>query len=294
MSLPSGSAPGPAPDHHRAAPVDGARTFPFTVIDQAVHLLDTPSEPWGVHLELGVAGRLDPTLQRVAVDGAMAAHPMARARRLPARRTDRSWMWEIAPAADIDPVRVVDCPDDTTLTEARAALYSRQVPIVEAPPFRVVLARRPDGDRMLLATNHAAIDGLGSVRLAQSIANHYAGRPDPATAVDVTEARDVARHTATRDSTERALRYRMLAGMAADLVRRPATIVPEGATRRPGYGFHLTVLSAERTSRVIDHPGHTVNELLLAALTQAVAGWNREHGKAPGRIGLLVPVNLRP
>lgn len=51
--------------------------FPFTVIDQAVHLLDTPAEPWGIQLELGVGGHLDEDRLRSAVAMACAGHPMA-------------------------------------------------------------------------------------------------------------------------------------------------------------------------------------------------------------------------
>ncbi len=101
--------------------------LPFTVIDQAVHLLDTPAEPWGIQLELGLGGHLDEERLRTAVGLACAAHPMARARQLPARRSERTWTWDIAPSLDLDPVRVVTCMDEAALTTVRNDLYSRQV-----------------------------------------------------------------------------------------------------------------------------------------------------------------------
>ena len=54
-------------------------------------------------------------------------------------------------------------------------------------------------------------------------------------------------------------------------------------------------LSAAKTEALIrlQHPG-TVNDVLLAALHLAIAGWNEEHGERCGRIGVLVPANLRP
>lgn len=69
---------------------------PFTVIDQAVHVLDTAAEPWGIELELTVA-RLDDDRLREAVWSALARHPLTMARQLPARRTDRTWTWQIRP-----------------------------------------------------------------------------------------------------------------------------------------------------------------------------------------------------
>lgn len=290
------------PGHTPAAAVDplippcgaGRQIFPFTVIDQAVHLLETRAEPWGIQLELGLTGHLDETGLRVAVGAALAAHPMARARQLPNRRTDRAWSWEVAPAPEVDPLRVVDRCDHDTLTAVRNELYSRPVPLVEAPPFRLVLVRRSDGDVLLLNANHAAFDGFGCVRLLQSIARAYTGRPDPATAVGLAEARDVQWYTATRDLAERARRFRMLAGMAADLIRRPARLAADGGRTEPGYGFHTVALSRGETERLTRHEWSSVNELLLAALTLAIAGWNTDHGTRTGRVGILVPVNLRP
>jgi len=271
----------------------GARRLPFTVIDQAVHLLDTPAEPWGIQLEAGLEGHLDEDRLRAAVRSAVGPHLMARARQLPARRTDRTWSWEIAPDLDLDPVRVVTCPDDAALATARNELYSRQVPLVEAPPFRLVLARRPDGDTLLLNANHAAFDGFGCLRLLQAVARRYAGGPDPETAVGLDEARDVERHLASPDGAARANRLRLLASKLTDLVRRPSRLAPDGGKVGPGYGLHAVALTEEQSRCLVDSDA-TVNDLLVAALTNAVAGWNEEHGQPAGRISILVPVNLRP
>lgn len=267
--------------------------MPFTVIDQAVHLLDTPAEPWGIQMELGLAGHLDEEHLRAAVQSASGAHDMARARQLPARRSDRTWWWEIAPDLDLDPVRVVTCLDDAALATVRNDLYSRGVPLVEAPPFRLVLVRRSEGDTLLLNANHAAFDGFGCLRLLQSIARRYAGRPDPATTVGLDEARDVEHHLAAPDGRARAHRMRMLASKVTDLGRRPSRIESEGGEDEPGYGIHVLVLGKEDSARLAQSNA-TVNDLLVAALNVAIAGWNDDHGVSAGRISLLVPVNLRP
>ena len=270
-----------------------AYRLPFTVIDQAVHLLDTPAEPWTIEMEIGVPGHLDEERLRTAVQLAAGSHPMARVRQLPACRTDTTWWWEVAPDLDLDPVRVVTCLDDSALASLRSEVYSRRVPLVEAPPFRIVLARCPDGDRLLLCANHTAFDGFGCLRLLQSVARHYAGRPEREAAVSLDEARDIEHHLAAPDSVAKVNRLRMLASKAADLARRPSRVAPEGGEGGPGYGLHHVALSEEETA-LLSAGDATVNDVLVAALTSAIAGWNDEHGQPARRISLLVPVNLRP
>lgn len=167
---------------------------------------------------------------------------MARARQLPARRSERTWTWEIAPSLDLDPVRVVTCIDEAALTTVRNELYSRQVPLVEAPPFRLVLARRPAGDILLLNANHAGFDGFGCVRLQQSVALHYTASPDPGPPVPLDTAREVERHLAAPDREARARRLRMLLGKGTDLARRPDRVGPDGGRVGPGYRPHVCAI----------------------------------------------------
>lgn len=263
--------------------------LPFTALDEAVHHLDTPAEPWSIQLEVRVGGALDADRLHRAVAEAMARHPMARARQLPARRSEREYRWDIRPEPDVDPFRVVDCPDDERLAEARADLYSLSVPLAEAPPLRVRLARSPGGDLVMLNTNHAAFDGFGAVRVLHSVARAYTGADDPPPPVDLAEARDLERHLAAPDPGTRSSRWRALADKAGDLADAPARLAPDGGSDRAGYGFHHVAVPE------VDHAGPgTVNDLLLAALNLAVEGWNADHGAPCGRISILMPVNLRP
>lgn len=265
--------------------------LPFTVIDQAVQLLDTPAEPWGIQFEIGFYGgrRVDEAQFRSAVGEALYRHPMSRARRMPARQTDKTWTWEVPARPDLDPVRVVDLPLDT----AREDLYGRQVPLVESPPLRISVVRRPDGDSVLLNANHAALDGFGCLRFLQSVASAYAGRTDPGPPVPLEEARDVRRLLAAPDRATRARRWRMLAEKASDLVVRTSRLAVGGGRDRPGYGFVSLALTAEETA-ALSVGDATVNDVLLAGLNLAIARWNGEHGAPARRIGVLVPVNLRP
>jgi NRPS condensation-like uncharacterized protein len=263
--------------------------LPFTALDEAVHHLDTPHEPWSIQLEVRVDGALDADRLRRAVAEGIARHPMARTRRLPARRSDRGYSWEVRPEPDVDPFRVVECPDDDRLAQARADLYSVPVPVVEAPPLRVRLARSPGGDVVMVNANHAAFDGFGAVRVLQSVARAYTGEDDPPPPVDLSEARDLARHLAAPDTATRVGRWRALVDKARDLASPPARLAPDGGRDRPGYGFHHVTVPR------VDHSGPgTVNDLLLAALNLAVEGWNTERGVPCERISVLMPVNLRP
>lgn len=282
----------------RTGPVsalDPLPILPFNAVDEAVRLLDSPSEPWSIQLELRVSGRLDERRLRAALGTALARHPMTRARQLPAGARDRQYRWEITPEPDLDPLRVVECPDDDALAMARARLYSLRVPLAESPPLRVRLARHPAGDLVLLAVNHAAFDGFGCLRVLRSTARAYAGVADPLPDVELAAARQVRSQLATDDLRTRAARLAGLAGKLRDLALAPARIVPEQGGDRPGYGVHHTSLSPEQTAALSTavHTG-TVNDLLVAALHQAIAGWNAEHGAAAGRISVILPMNVRP
>ena len=288
------TAPAPGTTAAPPAPTDTDH-LPFTVVDEAIVHLDTPTEPWSIEVELRVAGRLDEGRLRWALGQAMARHPMARARRLPARPGDRTYAWEITPVADLDPFQAVDCPDDERLGRVRDRLQSLSVPLAESPPFRLRLAHHPDGDVLVMNANHAAFDGFGCVRLLQSVARTYTGEPDPLPDVDLSDARDVERHLGTEDERAKAERLRAIAEKVTDLVRTPARIAPDGGDDESGYRIVHRSLSSDGTKQLADAdvPG-SVNDVLMAALHLAVDAWNHDHGASAGRIGVLMPVNLRP
>ena len=267
---------------------------PFSVVDEAVLLLDAEAAPWSIQLEARVAGRLDEHRLRSAVAEALRRHPMARARKVASRRSEHLNYWEIPDEPDWDPLRVVECPDDEALSAVRAELYSLAVPLAESPPLRVRLVRHPGGDLVMLSVHHAATDGFGCLRVMRSIARTYANAADPLPEIDFLAARDL-RASLAADLSIRARRRLVLVDKLRDLVAPPARLAPDQPTARPGYGFHHVSLSAEQTQALLalEHPG-TLNDVLVAALHLAVARWNAQHHRACRRIGVLVPVNLRP
>jgi NRPS condensation-like uncharacterized protein len=77
---------------------------------------------------------------------------------------------------------------------------------------------------------------------------------------------------------------------------RSAHLIPSGGEDRPGYELRHLVLDTAQTAALATkaEAGTTVNDLLLAGLHLALDSWNCEHGGAPGRLSVPMPVNLRP
>lgn len=279
----------------QSAEQEDGRRARFNVIDEAVHLLDTAAAPWSIQLEVRVAGTLDETRLRAAFTEALSRYPMARARKAPTRPSSNRFEWEIPPKVDVDPLRVIECPNDAALEAARADLQSLRVPLDESPPLRGWLARNPGGDVLMLNFNHAATDGVGAVRVLQSISRAYGGMHDPLPVCDTLGDGRLPLRLAKADTSTRLRRLLALAERLRDLVAPPARLASDQATDEPGYGIHQVRLKAEETQALIamDHPG-TVNDVLVAALHCAVDAWNTQHGTACRRVSVLVPANLRP
>ena len=75
------------------------KTAPLNVLDELYLKLDRKDEPWSVHLEIRVEGRIGAARLKDAVRRAALVHPMARARLAQARATDVRYRWEPARVA---------------------------------------------------------------------------------------------------------------------------------------------------------------------------------------------------
>lgn len=256
--------------------------LPLTVTEQLCHQLDEPGEPWDVHVEAAVEGRLDPGRLRAAVAAALVAHPMAGARLAGAGRARG---WELPAVPDPDCVLVEAAGDERAVRRARDRFLSEPVSVVGPPTLRVLLLSAPAGDIVVLHLAHAVADGVAALTLLASIATAYAGRalpPDP-------DRRPVPARLTLRAGTARDLLVR-----AAHAARGPVHLAGEGGAPGPGWAtasrrLDLAALrAAARTSR-----GATVNDVLVAALHLAVDGWQHEHGRPAGLVSVMVPVDLR-
>lgn len=270
---------------HARAPRAG---LDFNIIDDAIHHLDTEDEPWTVFMEVRVSGAIDEAKLRDAVRVAMGRHAMARAYQKRWRPWQTVYEWGVVEEVAVDPVRVTDAERD-----AGARFLSTRVPLDAAPPFRIQLARAPDGDRILLCFNHAASDGVGTLRFLTSIARAYSGRPDEVDPVEDLAMRDLAKNTEPRTWMERWRRLTMLRRALLDaVIAPPARIATARAGGAPGFGCVRRVISSDV---VASKPsGATVNDLLLGALHVAIQRWNAAHALETARIGTMMPVNVRP
>jgi NRPS condensation-like uncharacterized protein len=121
----------------------------------------------------------------------------------------------------------------------------------------------------------------------------YAAVPDGLPDVDPLGVRDLG---ALVGGDGLPARVRRLVAFLGHARKVRARVAPEGATDRPGFGFHAVRLLPGETAALVARrdAGATVNDLLLAALHLAIARWNDEHGVSCGRIAVMTPVNLRP
>jgi NRPS condensation-like uncharacterized protein len=272
-------------------------TAELNILDELYMHLDRPDEPFSVHFEVGVEGRVDEDRLADAVRVAADLHPLARARLADWRGTDVRYRWEIDDALETVPLEVVDCSTDEELADAREKLLAFSPPLDRAPPFALTLAHHPDGDAILLNLHHGAGDGIGVLRLMASILRAYASEEDPAAPVDPLEVRDIGRLVGAGSIAERLKRGRALVEHVSRFATSPTRIAPAGGTSEiPAYGFELLRLDeAALDSVMAKRTGEaTANDVLLAALGVAIRRWNEGHDADVDRMALMMPVNLRP
>jgi NRPS condensation-like uncharacterized protein len=272
------------------------QTAPLNVLDELYLNLDRKDEPWSVHVEIRVEGRIEATRFEAAVRSAALAHPIARARLAHARPTDVRRRWEIVDELASVDLEEIECASPADLTHGRERLLSR-IPDLDHPgPFSLLLAHDRRGDAVIMNLHHAAGDGLSALRLMGSIARAYSCEEDPLPAVDALEVRDLNALVGAGSLMERITRGRRAMEYLARGLTTPTRIAPQGHGDRPGYGFELLSFEPDELAALLAlRTGEaTVNDVLLAGLAVAVQRWNEQHGARRGTVYLMMPVNLRP
>jgi NRPS condensation-like uncharacterized protein len=229
-------------------------------LDEAILHLDSPAEPWSVHLEVRYRKALDERRLGEAVKTALDRHPAARAKLATSPRRP-CYEWVASPSPDVDPYDVVHCDGDDELAAAREELLSRPLPLDVSPPLRIRLLRHLDADVVVLNLHHAAGDGMAALVFLQSVARAYAGRPEAVVALP----RDPRGPEVTRLSRPQ---LRAVAAEVFEAVLPSARIASDGEREAPGYACHLLALDADRTQALRERSrsdGATVNDLLMAA-----------------------------
>jgi hypothetical protein len=235
-------------------------------------LLDPRTSAWSLQLEARVAGSLDEQRLRAAVGAVIGP-----------RATQRECL------------QVIDCEDDGDLHAARARLHHIGVPITAFPPLRAYLARHPAGDVLMLNLNHAATDGFGAMRVLSRIARAYADRGKPEAPLDFLACHDLPVRPAAALQSPVTRTGKAATARLRDLLAPHAPLTADEPADAPGYGFLHVGLTPEQTQYVSGVGREREHgNILLAALHLAIGDWNREHGRPGRRIGVLVPVNLRP
>lgn len=256
--------------------------LPFTAADETADLLERPGEPNLILLELALGAHLDPGRLRAAVHAALAAHPMARARRAadgPWRRHSR---WEIPGRLDHDPLTVA-APAALPRDERRT-LMDTPVPLGASPLLRMRLVPGYEGDRLLVVAHHALFDAVSCLGFTAFVGRRYSGETDPPPALDPAAAR-----------TPRPVPPEPAAGSRR--FTRPVRVARAGTAARDGYGCVLHALTAAETAALAGSArrrGVTVNDMLITALALAVTRWNTAHHRPAGPVRITMPINTRP
>jgi NRPS condensation-like uncharacterized protein len=262
--------------------------FPMTIAEEMFFIFDPPSAPATVQFEFRVSGAIIETRLRDALASAIATHPLARARIVAPRFLLRPPLWEVGDAGETDVLHSMDCSTDREVDSIRDDFYSQPIDLRRSPLLRGLLVHRPGGDSLMLSVHHAMTDGIGALRLVNSVARFYAGQPDPSPAIDALAVRDVRAHFGATGQHQRS--PISVRGRVAGLARNTTTPAS-------GYGVCHGLLTADQC-RQLDPTRYgesvTLNDLLLAALHLSVAEWNTSRGRPSECIALLAPVNLRP
>lgn len=269
-------------------------TTPVTILDGSFIDSDSARQPLSVHMEIRTSGRIEVDRMRSAILSAVQLHPMARARLGP--RKAKILSWEITPGLEFDPLTIVAAETPEELQRAREQLISMRVPLEGSPPFRVYLVPYPGGDYFILNVNHAAADGIGTVRLMQSILRAYAGEADDGGSIDPITARDANTILGLDDEELRKERRKNLMEELGQFIGKLAPIEPAGASDRAGYGLYYLHLGPEERARLQPkrHVDGSLNDLLVAAMHLSIERWNAGHDGKIGNYRVMIPVNLRP
>jgi NRPS condensation-like uncharacterized protein len=161
----------------------------------------------------------------------------------------------------------------------------------------MLLVHDPDGDVVMLGANHTGCDGIGALRLLQSVGRAYAGVPDPTPGIDPADAHRLA----VPDGGGRGLGDRVDGAklglrQVAQSRSRLAKVAANDGTPGPGYRIHTMAVPVAPVVRspLRHRVGATVNDVLLAAVHRAIDRWNRGLGRGVGRVAIGMPVNARP
>lgn len=267
--------------------------LPLSLAEELFLGLDGPGEPGTMHVEIRVAGSLDPGRLETAARTAAGRHPMTRVALASRRRLLRPPLWSSTAPPTADLVRTRDCEDDRAMNSIRAEFYSTEIDPSTAPLLRLLLVSRPGGDSLLLRVHHAVMDGLGMARFLQSVGRAYADQPDPMPGVDPIATRDLAAAFGDRYPKSPKGKAFRRTGKRKRAQLQPQTAQPAGT----GFGFLTMSLPRDWPTPELSHRdlrGTRGDYLMLAALHRAVGRWNAQRSRQTDLISTILPMSVRP
>lgn len=271
---------------------------PFNRGDTLIYHLNQTPDVWSIHLEVRVGGRLDPSRLAAAALEAVRRHPMGRARMELFGPMTRTFHWLIDDEVAAVPLEIVDCTTDAQVEAARARLLNKRIDLHVAPPLALALAHHPEGDYLIMNLSHVVGDGVSAYRLMLSICRAYTGSEDTQPVLPLAHVRNLRRYVRYRNLADARTRLRDLARRVSDARNDPpvALAVDGGSEGVQEIGFHLLRFDRDEAVRIAARrvKPATINDLLLAAFAVTIRRFNDQRGMVPGRISLLMPVNLRP
>lgn len=272
------------------------KTTRLNSLDGTFLNLDKRPDTWSVHLEIQVEKTLDRHRLEDAVRQAIRQHPIAGARMAEYSEADSSYFWELPEHLDHLPITHFTAGTEAEVAAIRDRLVSTQVPVTLAPAFLLYWVSYPEGDFLMLNVPHTLADGMSCFRLLQSIIRAYAEQEEPPCAVDPLQVRDLAKLAGSKGLGQLMDRAKILLEHIGKGRQPPVRIVPQ--MRDPNdnaYGFFPLALNVDESQRFMQRRQKpaTVNDMLLAATALTIKQWNGQRGSVPGRVALMMPVNVR-
>ncbi len=267
-----------------------AARVPFEPLDKAC--LAATQAPWASFAptwRLEYRGELDEQRLGVALGRVLARYPWC------ACRVDGLHWVPGAPPA----FTVLDLRGAADGAEREAALAQRFLDLQREPPLAVTWVRRSDNaGALVLQQHHALADGRAFFALLADFVTALDG-PLPDGVMPRRKEREVLPE---RGVSRLAAFFRgawsTLGELALGTLRPLSPLFSNVGTDYSGKDrtTHLFVpfarLEAWREGR--KKLGLSANDVLAGALCVALGRWSRDHGVAPGRHNLLMPIDLRP
>jgi len=286
-------------------------SVPFNCVDKCLLALDSINEPMRFHLILDVQGELDHARLNEAISAAQQAHPVMRtilrSRHLrPFRQIQEDTGKGVLSVADQAQLQDVSCENYLS------SWMNRPLNLKKEFPVRVLLLRKNETESLLVFTfHHSAADGLRAllfIRTAIESYNNELAKAGKAGALP----RQVSGDPRTNRRGDELLRFahsqRLEVGhyyrnVISSLFHRfvlaalspPTRVFHDESGRSREVRFCLSVLSPDELERVqskAKSAGVRLNDILLAACYRVVDRWNSMHGKASGRIRIMIPANI--